>query len=371
VETTNRKQIRSLWRLAGLIAEQYQPPPQIAAGDNFANLTDELIRIQHKLRVARQNQWWLAAANLQSRYEAELERLRTVLAGRIQASQNPPGHNSLGQSFPSQHSLGLHYAAQQADIFRDLQALQTEFAGYQFQPVGKLLSVATAPVQLEGTWLGTFQISLEVASLSRVDHGHYEVIALDPYPASSNDDVVHPHVQAGTLCAGDAQMAIWMALKQGRLLDFFQLVNNVLHTYNSSSAYVSLDDWGAVNCYDCGQLNDSDDCCICSGCDDRVCEACWCCCVECDEHHCSACNVPCSDCGDDVCKSCIRPCLGCGENFCSSCLNENERCKSCEPPLPEKEENDDNHENDDARCDHDLAHAAVHADSMDQAAVLA
>ncbi len=41
------------------------------------------------------------------------------------------------------------------------------------------------------------------------------------------------------------------ALTEGRLLDFFMIVRQVLQTYSPDSPYVSLDDWYGRQCSDC------------------------------------------------------------------------------------------------------------------------
>ena len=57
------------------------------------------------------------------------------------------------------------------------------------------------------------------------------MIALDPSPAASNSETTHPHVQTNQLCEGDGRSAIRHAMREGRLLDFFVLVRQILQTY--------------------------------------------------------------------------------------------------------------------------------------------
>ena len=73
-----------------------------------------------------------------------------------------------------------------------------------------------------------------------------------PIPLRSNEDVTHPHVSDEAVCEGDGRVPIRKALEQGRLLDFFVIVRNLLQTYNSGSPFVSLDDWEGIRCADCG-----------------------------------------------------------------------------------------------------------------------
>ena len=82
--------------------------------------------------------------------------------------------------------------------------------------------------------LGPFEIRLDWGSLS--DPNPYSVVALDPNSAASNDEVTHPHVKDEHLCEGEGHSAIRAALAECRLLDFFMLVSQVLHTYGQGSA---------------------------------------------------------------------------------------------------------------------------------------
>ena len=110
------------------------------------------------------------------------------------------------------------------------------------------------PITLEDVYLGEFEIRLDVFRLSELSSRiPYTVIALHPHPASSSDDVTHPHVSGRHLCEGDGSAAIRAALSHGRLFDFFSMVLGVLRTYNSDSPYVRLEDWNGVSCYDCGR----------------------------------------------------------------------------------------------------------------------
>src|SRR5690606_3706651 len=107
--------------------------------------------------------------------------------------------------------------------------------GIQFDPKWSRVTVVTDDIQLEGIPLGPFKIKLDWSRLG--DSQPYEVIAVEANPASSSDDVTHPHVQDNRLCEGDGRQALQKALAQGRLFDFFVLVRQILTTYNPSSAY--------------------------------------------------------------------------------------------------------------------------------------
>ena len=75
-----------------------------------------------------------------------------------------------------------------------------------------------------------------------------------PNPASTNSDVIHPHVKDGELCAGDAKAPINAALASGRLADAFLIIQSTLTDLQRRSAYVKLDQWHGVPCSDCSRI---------------------------------------------------------------------------------------------------------------------
>jgi hypothetical protein len=137
-----------------------------------------------------------------------------------------------------------------------------------------------------------------------------------------------PAVQSDALCEGEGSDAIRRALDEGRLHDFFCIVDQILRTYNSGSAYVQLDDWNGVNCRSCGDTVDSDQALSCSNCETELCMECSTCCDSCCERYCEECTSSCESCGNDTCKMCLKSCDDCGESFCPSCLSEG-TCDDC------------------------------------------
>src|SRR5262249_5986414 len=127
------------------------------------------------------------------------------------------------------------------DLYRDLIVVQSEFAGFEYDPDIHLLAVTTEPIRLEEIELGSFQIRLNYRRLA--DPQPYNVVALDPNPAASNNSITHPHINDERVCEGDARSAIARALAEGRLGDFFTIVDRLLHTYAPGRAYVELDSW--------------------------------------------------------------------------------------------------------------------------------
>jgi hypothetical protein len=186
----------------------------------------------------------------------------------------------------------------------------------------------------------------------------YSVVAEDPQPSSPNSDVVHPHVNGDQLCEGEGTMPIHAALRDGRVLDFFLIVSNLLHTYNSSSPYVGLHDWDGVRCKECDCGMDEDEGCGCERCEATLCDDCCRFCRECSDTCCSSCSLLCAGCEEDLCRVCARECCDCDQSFCSSCLQDDERCPAC-------------HEDHQAQAEGEHSDAAVLAACVGQADILA
>jgi hypothetical protein len=256
-----------------------------------------------------------------------------------------------------------------SDIHADLVALSDEFEEFSFDRRGRTISVTTEPIQLEDVYLGAFEIRLDYSDLPMADAPSYRVIALDPHPAASDESVIHPHVQGEFICEGDARLPICRALEQGRLLDFFVILGNVLRTYNEGSPYVRLADWHGVVCTDCGSLVGDDQRWTCQKCETTLCGECFWNCPGCDEVFCGACVTCCEGCNENHCFPCIGCCRCCDTEFCRECLNDDQTCRQCLEKKAEevKEER--------ARCKAPagLEHtdAAVQSDSVGKAAVFA
>lgn len=115
------------------------------------------------------------------------------------------------------------------ELLAELTQLDREFEHVIIEPKRSLLSVKTESITLGDIDLGRFQIELYVDRLAeRLDSSAIDIVALDPNPTGSNDQVTHPHVSDLALCAGDASLPIRSALKEGRLCDVFLLVRGVL-----------------------------------------------------------------------------------------------------------------------------------------------
>ena len=222
-------------------------------------------------------------------------------------------------------------------VLADLQQLKEELDGLRYHAGQGILAVTTEPITLEGTYLGPFEIQLFLNSLALDEpHSAYEIVALDPQPAGCNSDVTHPHVNDQRLCAGDAVTPIGAALSSGRICDFFMIVRSVLTTYNSSSPYVSLENWHGSSCYDCGYNIADEDARWCSSCENDYCDDCASYCHVCDETTCNGCLESCPVCDEQTCPSCRTRCPDCEEPICKICLEAGE----C--PCHEEEEDHEN-----------------------------
>jgi hypothetical protein len=239
------------------------------------------------------------------------------------------------------------------DILADLQQAQDEFEELRYVEEGELLIVTTDAIELEGYYLGEFEIQLQIGSLSEFKRHSsiYRIVALDPHPAACNDAVTHPHVSDEHLCEGDASAAIESALTNGRICDFFQLVMAVLTTYNPSSPYVALSDWEGRPCYDCGCTMGTDDSHWCSSCENDFCDECTSYCRRCDDTTCRGCLEECSACGDLVCPSCKMKCPECGKLICKTC-HEEQLC----PCVQEREEQEEQEEQQEQENDNEREH---------------
>lgn len=212
------------------------------------------------------------------------------------------------------------------DILADMSALEAEFDGLAIDLKNRTLSVVTPPVVLEGIELGRFEIVVQVDCLG--DACPYEVIALDPNPAAESSDTVHPHVQGESLCEGEGRAAIRRASAEGRVFDLCVIVQQILQTYHSGSAYVPLSRWNGRTCRDCGTSASEDESTTCGRCDDELCHDCAETCGVCCQGLCTSCRSRCTDCDSAICDGCLQPCAECGEGHCPNCLSS-EECASC------------------------------------------
>jgi hypothetical protein len=215
-----------------------------------------------------------------------------------------------------------------ASVAAELRQLEVEFGSVTVHRRQKAISINTEPITLGDVELGPFAIKL---FWERDWEGYhvecFEVIALEPNPASSDECVTHPHVKDKVLCAGNAKPALRKALEQKRLADAFCLVRSVLLTYNPDSPHVSLSEWGGkCHCHDCGASVRADDAWICDRCTEDFCSYCIGECKDCHVTRCANCTDRCVVCKEPVCERCLRQSAHSTRMSCCKCLTSCPRC---------------------------------------------
>ncbi len=216
------------------------------------------------------------------------------------------------------------------EIYADLNSLHSEFETVAIDWDEREIVVQTPPIVLEGIDLGGFEIRLRWSELGEPQP--YRVVSL---AETGDDDVHHPHVQADALCEGEGKVPISRTLAEGRIGDFFLLVQQILHTYNSGSAYVPLSRWFSLECADCGDSVSREESSSCTICEQTTCGYCQRGCARCGDALCSSCADRCTACDEIFCRNCLSTCDACSECCCHSCLRS-ETCPAC---LEESEEN--------------------------------
>ena len=226
-------------------------------------------------------------------------------------------------------------------LLQELEQLQRELGQIDYDKETNTLSVVTEPITLEETYLGPFQIKLDINKLHELYRtSPYSCIALDPHPAANSEEVTHPHVSNDKLCEGEGAQAIKAALEQGRLSDFFTVVRGILNTYSPDSPYVNLDDWDGTACHECGYVADSESSYWCTFCDESYCDECCSSCHSCYETVCNGCSQLCRACQETTCPNCIGECAECGLLFCNLCL-EDDLCPTCKKERDTEDEPDE------------------------------
>ncbi len=338
---------RTLVRIANLIrdqvlAQEARRLTTLASDERSINRSmTRYLNLCRSVAKAHCRKWFAAAKNVSTQASAALDDLHYEIEGRRrQRHDESPPVSSLG------------------DIIRDLQQVEDEFHGWNFDENAGALSVETDSIELEGVYLGPFEIQLRLRELSRSDLlSAFVVIAKEPNGAGGRDTVTHPHVSEQRLCTGDAMMPIQAALQAGRICDFFILVRSVLQTYNASSAYVQLSNWSGEPCHDCGYMLTSESGFFCEFCDDNFCESCTGYCTKCDTAACMGCLETCPACDERACPDCMTICRECKQNCCVGCLTDG-LCPSCH------EEKENNHDSD----EHDGGSAAATVAASEQVA---
>jgi len=313
-----RKRMTSCHRMATIVDAKLRPPleSRYPVVDNLP--WTELAGLRRQYELAIRRGWPAAAQRIRRKSYAVVEALRReidTLDDKITALFEPPSICS------------------PREVCEELLALADSFSNVEFDRSKQWITVTTEPIELDDVELGAFRIRLDLRRLGTSQP--YRVLAVDPHPAASCASTLHPHVQEEVLCEGEGREALQRALADGRLYDFFAIVRQILRTYNSSSAYVTLEDWHGTVCGDCGDtVSDAESC---SGCNEPSCGDCVSCCKRCHVSLCGECVVPCEGCNAKHCEKCLQRCQRCEEPFCKPCLTENQ-CDDCREAESEESE---------------------------------
>ena len=320
---------KRLWKVASAIRERVL----VLQTTRYRNLEsqvdgllsdlDELQRVRRLLALCVTRQWLAASANCAEQV-ARVTRNLPYLCQETQKTVDAPE-----PLIPTVR-----------DVLQELLQAEEEFDRICYYPEDNVLSVVTEAIELEGVYLGDFEIQLQIDVIGEPrSRGAYKVVALDPHPSTRNEEVTHPHVSGERLCAGDAGAAIDAAIASGRVCDFFVLVRSVLTNYNPNSPYVALEDWNGQACSDCGSVVSDDNTYFCTTCEEDFCEDCSSYCTYCEETTCLSCLDTCPVCQERACPGCFTTCPDCGRRLCRGCEHD-EKCP-CHEEEPESEENDD------------------------------
>lgn len=287
------------------------------------NAWEEVVAVFRCWREACYRNWTAAAMRQRETLARELEHLGNQVRSRLAAC-----HDVERRAVPTLRLL-----------FEELTTAAAEFENWQLS--ASEISVTTEPIRLDEIELGPFQIRLHLDRLG--NDMPYSVTALEPNPAASCSDTTHPHVSGERLCPGEGRAAINAALADGRLFDFFTIVDRILHTYAVGSAYVELDRWYGVSCHDCDSTINEEDSCTCTHCDEKVCGDCLISCGGCGDGYCSGCIERCARCEEYSCSGCLVRCDRCRRHVCESC-REDELCETCREELEEAKDETESEE---------------------------
>jgi len=307
----DRKTGRLFWRAARRIHDALITLRSDLPGDLLPRAAvQRLDAIVRRLQFAHDHRWSRGLAEHTRDYDRECRSLIEHLRHRQQA---------LREFLQQRPLLPVH------EIWRDLLALGEEFPEVECDLKKGTLTVVTEDIVLEGADLGSFQIVLRWDSL-KSDPSY---LVINPDSELLYSDITHPHVQNQQLCEGEGSGPISQALEQGRLLDFFVLVRQVLETYNPDSAYRKLSHWRGRDCQDCGCSVSDDESSHCDACGNELCGDCRYGCQHCSNDCCSQCHAVCAHCLGIFCSNCLETCTSCSREFCESCQESPTCCQSC------------------------------------------
>lgn len=298
-----KNQMKQDYRAAVEILESLQGVPVTKPLTVLDESYQQCVRWRRRLELATARNWQAAARDSADRLRGALDllQMRTRHAIDDLARLTKPRLEPTATS-----------------VYRDIEGLRGEFESVTIDRTKQHLTVQTSDISLGYVELGRFEICLNWKYIK--ESSPYDVLAVEPNCPSSNDSVTHPHVQDDSLCEGEGADAIRRALDEGRVYDFFCVVDHVLRNYNPGSAYVQIEDWNGASCKACGDTVDRDEVVGCSKCEAELCQDCSTSCESCVDRFCSECISSCESCGDDVCQMCLKSCDDCGDSLCTNCL---------------------------------------------------
>ncbi|MEX2389234.1 MAG: hypothetical protein WD534_15255 [Phycisphaeraceae bacterium] len=321
---------RRLWRVAQIVRDQLQRRHENAVSAWAQSGTAPQLAIEQHHRLQRRLQ-----RAMQRQMLGSVQRIRPQMLRNL---------NELVRTLESVHRHLAHPpppVPAMRELLAEIEAIEDEFGELIVELEHAVIKVRTESIELEGLYLGPFEIQLFLHDLAQSDgHAAYAVVALDPRPAAGDDRVVHPHVSDDRLCTGEATTSINRALASGRLCDFFLLVTNVLKTYNPDSPYVPIDQWDGEPCHDCGYRMHEENRGLCEQCERDFCDECMGFCRHCETSICHGCMGTCDGCGEGVCDECVRRCEHCSDHFCPTCMT-GALCAGCTEDLEQEEFDDD------------------------------
>ncbi len=223
-----------LQALDGLKKERLRQIRQKLEGFSFK--CSEATKESHRFYAAVDRGWYLAANKITSRVGRNLNDFSH--------------HLDQFKDFIAGDDIKLPKVG---DIVGGMLQIEQEYGEIKFDLKARTISVITDPIVLDEMFFGAFEIRLFINEINKLhSESPYNIIALEPNPAGSDENVTHPHVSQEKLCEGDGCIPIRKAIQQGRLCDFFTIIIQILQTYNPDSPYVALSDWEGMSCYDCG-----------------------------------------------------------------------------------------------------------------------
>ena len=164
----NQKQTRNWWKVASLVAEKYQAPPDCQNLNRDANRIRDsattLARLLRTIEIASSRNWQAARELTVRDYRRTAEEMQ----------------KQLSEIKKTISAVAQQPSVKTSDVFLDLMALREEFDDICFDAKRKILSVVSKRIQLEDLNLGCFRIELHLETLAT--RGYYCLLYTSPSP---------------------------------------------------------------------------------------------------------------------------------------------------------------------------------------------